>query len=291
MKIVIEFEEIDIKHRSKYEEFLKASGIVSSEYTFLGLWAWKESEKAEIFFDESICWIKNRRGILSPICDPEQDWAKVISKYFPEGVEFNVVPEELTYKLSSLTGANIKELRTEWEYVYPVKDLIELKGGAYSQKRAHIKVFEENYNSTYASLLEEDFDELIKFQNEWLERHKDDEALSVLIEENKAIEKALENWNDFPLFGACIRVDGHIVAYSVAEELNNETIDIRFEKAFSEYEGVYQFLNKTFLSKQAKGYVWVNREEDMGDEGLRKAKSSYHPARYEKKYLVSIPPQ
>ena len=286
---MIEFEEIDIKHRSKYEEYLKTSGIVSCEYSFLGLWAWKECEKAEVFFDESICWVKNRRGILSPICCPEQDWERIISKYFPEGVELNDVPEELTLKLSSLTGVEVKELRTEWEYVYPVKDLIELKGGAYSQKRAHIKVFEEKYNSTYASLLEEDFSELIKFQSEWLERHKNDAAYTALDEENKAIIKSLEYWNDFPLFGACVRVGGRVIAYTIAEELNDETIDIRFEKAFSEFEGIYQYLNKTFLSRQARDYIWVNREEDVGDEGLRKAKTSYHPTRFEKKFWVNIP--
>ena len=137
--------------------------------------------------------------------------------------------------------------------------------------------------------MEEDFKELLMFQNEWLERNKGRIAASVLYDENKAIMSVLENWNEFPLFGACIRINGRFAAYTIAEELNHETIDIRFEKAFSEYEGIYQYLNKTFLTRQAKNYIWVNREEDMGDEGLRKAKSSYHPARYEKKYLVSIP--
>ena len=291
MGIVIEFEEIGIKHRCKYEESLKASGLVSSEYSFFGLWGWREPERTEIFFDEKICWLKNRRGVLSPICSPEQDWAKIISNYFPEGIELIDVPEYLAFKLGSLPSAHIKELRSEWEYVYPVKDLIDLKGIAYSQKRAHIKVFEKKYKYEYTPLLREDFDELIKFQSEWIERHKGDRAPSVLYEENIAIMNALENWNDFPFFGTCIRIDGHIAAYTIAEELGEEIVDIRFEKAFSEYKGIYQFLNKTFLSRQAKNYIWVNREEDMGDDGLRKAKLSYHPVNYEKKYIVNIPHQ
>lgn len=286
---MFEFEEIDLKHRKKYEEFLKASGIVSSEYSFFGLWGWRESERAKIFFEDNICWLKNRRGILSPVCKPEQDWEAVLMKYFPEGIVLNNVPEGLAFTLSSLAGVKIKELRSEWEYIYPIKDLIELKGRIFSQKRAHIKVFEAKYKCEYVSLLEEDFDELIKFQSEWIERHKGGIDPSVLEEENKAIMNALENWNDFPLFGACLRIDGRIAAYAIAEELNDETIDIRFEKAFLKYEGIYQFLNKIFLSRQAKSYIWVNREEDMGNEGLRKAKLSYHPTRYEKKYLVNIP--
>jgi hypothetical protein len=285
---VIEFEDIDIVHRAKYEELLKESGIVSSEYSFMGLWAWREPENTRIFFNENICWLKNRRGVLSPICSPEQDWERILSNYFSQGIELYDVPECLTNKLSSLRDVQITELRSEWEYIYPIKDLVELKGRAYSQKRGHIKVFSEKYNSTYEPLLEEDFSELREFQNNWIECYKNKIHSSVLDEENIAIMNVLDNWNDFPLFGAIIRVEGRIAAYTIAEELNDETIDIRFEKAFSEYEGVYQFLNKTFLSRQAKEYVWVNREEDMGDEGLRKAKSSYHPTRFEKKYLVRL---
>jgi len=288
---MLKFEKIDIKHRIKYEEFLNSSGIVSSEYSFLGLWAWKESEGAEIFFDENICWLRNRSGILSPVCNPGQDWGNIIPKYFPGGIELTDVPERLAFELNASRGAEIKEIRSQWEYVYNVKDLIELKGRAYSQKRAHVKIFEGKYKNAYFPLLEEDFDELIKFQKEWLIRQKGRIASSILDEENKAIMCVLENWDDFPLFGACIKIEGRIVAYTIAEELSYETIDIRFEKAFPEYEGIYQFLNKTFLSRQAKNYIWVNREEDMGDEGLRKAKSSYHPARFEKKYLVNIPPR
>ena len=285
------FEKIELKHRNDYEDLLKASGIVSSKYSFFGLWGWKESEKTEIFFDENICWLKNRRGMLSPVCKPEQDWEKIISKYFPGGIELNDVSESLISKLSSLTGVKTAEQRSEWEYVYFIKDLIELKGRTYSQKRAHVRVFEEKYNFVYNPLLNEDFVELVKFQSEWLDRHKNGKIISVLEEENKAIMNALENWNNFPFFGAYIIIDDRIAAYTIAEELNDETIDIRFEKAFSEYEGIYQFLNKAFLSRQGKNYIWVNREEDMGDDGLRKAKSSYRQIRYEKKYMVSIPPQ
>ena len=289
MGIVAEFEKIDIKHRNNYEELLKVSGLVSSEYSFFGLWGWKESEKTEVFFDENICWLKNRRGMLSPICNPEQEWERIISKYFPGGIELNDVSESLTSILSSLTGVQTIEQRSEWEYVYYIKDLIELKGRAYSQKRAHVKVFEEKHDYVYTPLLKEDFGELIKFQTEWLDRHKNGIIPSVLVEENKAIMNALENWNNFPFFGAYITINDRIAAYTIAEELNDETIDIRFEKAFSEYDGIYQFLNKTFLSRQGKNYIWVNREEDMGDDGLHKAKSSYHPIRFEKKYMVNIP--
>ena len=67
MEIVAGFEKIDTRHRDKYEKFLTESGIVSSEYSFFALWGWREPERTEIFLHENICWLKNRRGILSPV--------------------------------------------------------------------------------------------------------------------------------------------------------------------------------------------------------------------------------
>jgi hypothetical protein len=76
------------------------------------------------------------------------------------------------------------------------------------------------------------------------------------------------------------------VAYTIAEELSADTLDIRFEKADNDYVGVYQALNRLFLERQGARYAWVNREEDMGSAGLRKAKTSYHPLRFLKKYYL-----
>ena len=83
-------------------------------------------------------------------------------------------------------------------------------------------------------------------------------------------------------------MEDEIVAYTIAEELDAQTLDIRFEKALGEYTGSYQAINQLFLKNQGTSYTWVNREEDMGEPGLRNAKLSYNPVRMLEKYRVTL---
>ena len=164
--------------------------------------------------------------------------------------------------------------------------LVALKGGKYVHKRAHVRSFLETYRWEYVPLLPEDFPELLAFQAEWC-RRRDADNNPMLRAEDRAIRRALEAWEDLPLTGAMLRVDGIAVACTIAEELSPDTIDIRFEKAFGdEYTGIYQALNCLFLERQGRSYRQVNREEDMGSPGLRDAKLSYHPDSFIKKYRI-----
>lgn len=114
-----------------------------------------------------------------------------------------------------------------------------------------------------------------------------DEAES-LKDEDKAIQNALEKWDEFKFLGGMLKVDGSIVAYTIAEELDSENLDVRFEKAIPEYAGSYQAINYMFLKEQGSGYTWANREEDMGELGLREAKLSYNPAFMLEKFQMEI---
>jgi len=84
-------------------------------------------------------------------------------------------------------------------------------------------------------------------------------------------------------------VDGAMVAYTVAEKLTEDSMVIHFEKGDTQYKGVYQAINQMFLAHSASQYKFVNREQDLNDEGLRKAKLSYHPVEFVFKYRVTLP--
>jgi hypothetical protein len=86
------------------------------------------------------------------------------------------------------------------------------------------------------------------------------------------------------LTGGAIRVQGKVVAYTVAEPVSDDSIVIHFEKGNTAYKGVYQAINQMFLEAQAAEFEYVNREQDLGEEGLRKAKLSYNPAFMLKKF-------
>ena len=107
-----------------------------------------------------------------------------------------------------------------------------------------------------------------------------------LCDEYRAIREVLDNFWALSAFGAAIRADGTIQAYTIGEALNPSTAVIHFEKAMSSITGLYQFVNQAFCRNYLKRFEYVNREQDLGIPGLRKAKMSYHPDRMVEKYTV-----
>ena len=125
-------------------------------------------------------------------------------------------------------------------------------------------------------------------QEDWC-TWRDCESSAVLSAENKAISKMLQDWESLKgTLGGAIIVDGKMAAYTVAEALTPDTLVIHFEKGDTQYKGIYQAINQMFLAHAADHYKWVNREQDLNDEGLRKAKLSYNPADFLRKYRVTL---
>jgi hypothetical protein len=110
----------------------------------------------------------------------------------------------------------------------------------------------------------------------------------MLAAESRCIKRVLEAWGDlFGIKGAIISVDDRPAAFTVAEVFREDALLIHFEKGLHEYSGIYQAINQMFLEHN-RTYSLVNREQDLGDEGLRQAKLSYNPAGFVRKYRVRI---
>jgi hypothetical protein len=133
-------------------------------------------------------------------------------------------------------------------------------------------------------------DQALALQDDWC-TWRDCEDSEVLSAENRAIQRVFVNWKHFPeLLGGAITVEGLIVAYTIAEPLDEETVVIHFEKGCPAHKGIYQAINQMFLESLQNRFRYVNREQDLGDPGLRKAKLSYHPVAFNKKFRVVIAP-
>ena len=118
---------------------------------------------------------------------------------------------------------------------------------------------------------------------------RDCESLDTLAAENRSIQRVLTGWETLTgLSGGTLIVEDQMVAYTVAEQVSEDTILIHFEKANQDFKGAYQAINQQFLLNTGDKYHFVNREQDLGDQGLRKAKLSYHPADFLKKYHAVI---
>ncbi|MDH3885338.1 MAG: phosphatidylglycerol lysyltransferase domain-containing protein, partial [Desulfobacterales bacterium] len=141
---------------------------------------------------------------------------------------------------------------------------------------------------TYLLFGPEMVDQAMAMQTDWC-TWRDCESSDILSSENRAIFKILKEWRQLAgLLGGALMVDGSMVAYTVAEALTRDILLIHFEKGDTAYKGSYQAINQKFLANSASQYTFVNREQDLDDEGLRKAKLSYHPVDYLRKYRVTM---
>ena len=297
---MLPFRPMTWEDRENYTDHYRRCPVHYAEYSFFGLWGWNETVPIDLAWEDGLCWVRSR-GPLPGICAPVGSWEtipwdEVLSKHFLPGDTLFDVPEDLIacFPQNLLRRLSIEEDRDQWEYVHSVQELISLKGSKYAHKRNRVRAFLSSYEYDweYLPMLPEDFPAVLEFQEKWRARREaeDNDAAETasLYDEDHAVRTALERWEDFPFLGGVLKVEGEIIGYTIAEELDAQTLDIRFEKAVNSYHGSYQALNQLFLQNQGSGYAWVNREEDMGEPGLRAAKLSYNPVRMLKKYRVRL---
>ncbi|MBO5461013.1 MAG: DUF2156 domain-containing protein [Ruminococcus sp.] len=163
------------------------------------------------------------------------------------------------------------------DYVYEREKLDTLAGSKLAAKRNHINKFNKLYdNWSYEELTDENVEECFQMALRW----RTENACEEHEEKRREICVTLNSlrlYKELGLTGGVLRVDGEVVAFTLGEQLSADTFVVHIEKALSAYEGAYQVINQQFVKHACTGYMYVNREEDTGSEGLRKAKLSYKP--------------
>ncbi|MBQ7264130.1 MAG: DUF2156 domain-containing protein [Synergistaceae bacterium] len=294
---MLSFKLLTKEDKDAYTERYRRCPVHMAEYSFFGLWGWKDTVPIDVAFDGDLCWLRSKGpmpGIFGPVGDwSGVDWEETMGRHFAPGDVIYDVPKEAVdlFPDGLKRKMRLTEERDQWEYVYSVQELIALKGSKYAHKRNRVRAFLSNYDWEYLPMLPDDFPAVLDLQERW-RAHREatmtEEEVVSLHHEELFIRAALEAWDDFPFLGGILKADDELVAYTIAEELDERTLDIRFEKAMGDYAGSYQAINQLFLKEQGAGYEWVDREEDMGEPGLRAAKMSYCPVRMLEKYRVEI---
>lgn len=190
---------------------------------------------------------------------------------------YGVMPE-LKEMLEHFSPGGFEYLLSEehFDYVYRRRDLAELKGKDYQPKRNHVNKFRKSYNYEYTQLTDSIVPHCQEMYNLWCEEHNCDEDES-LDYEREAVNFALKHFRALDLQGGAIWVEGEIVAFTYGSAINHDTFDVLVEKADTNYNGAYNIINQEFALHLPERFVYLNREEDLGLEGLRKAKQSYRP--------------
>ena len=168
------------------------------------------------------------------------------------------------------------------DYIYTRDKLINLSGKKLQSKRNHINKFKSLYPQyTYRPLTEDLIPQCLELEKQWRKVSKDDtdeqdldESLSI---ELRSMTRAFHRWDRLGLTGGTIWVDDKLVAFTFGCPINQTTFDVCVEKADVNYEGSFSIINQEFVKHLPEQYCYINREEDMGNEGLRRAKLSYHP--------------
>src|SRR5574344_232898 len=181
-----------------------------------------------------------------------------------------------------------QKYRNSFDYVYNASDLLTLKGKKYQSKRNFISRFKRAQNWAYEEITEANIDECAAMNMEWCKKYGCSHNPS-LFAEGCSVKMAIRNFKQLGLKGGLLRLDGKIVAFTLGEMANSNTFLVHIEKAFADIVGAYPTINYEFLQHNSQlGFAYVNREDDAGDEGLRKAKTDYHPFKMIEKTIVTL---
>jgi hypothetical protein len=177
--------------------------------------------------------------------------------------------------------------RPNYDYVYLTKDLIELAGRSYHSKKNHLNYFHEHYAYEYGPLTSAMTDEAMVFLREFNERKEvSDYERELLRMEEAAMEDVLNNLERVGYLTGSIRIGGKLEALCIGGTLGRKAVTVHVEKANTQYRGSYQAINNEFCIHMASNVKYINREEDMGIPGLRKAKFSYRPVKLVESYIA-----
>jgi len=288
----MEFHPINLEKQSEYLRYLSESTIITSDYSFLNLWGWVEEYGLCWAWSDDLVWIKQtipEECNWAPVGEWEKiSWDRCFDMPTQRSAPFTRIPEKLLNLWKDDTGIPmiVEETRGQWDYLYSVTDLIALKGNRFHKKKNLLNQFKKKYDYEYVTFTAEMVDMALGMQENWC-TWRDCESSEGLAAENRVISRILHNWENLhSITGGAIIIDGGMVAYTIAEALTTETLVIHFEKGHPDYRGVYQAINQMFLDNLSRKLKIVNREQDLGDEGLRKAKLSYNPIDFNKKYRV-----
>ncbi len=278
----IEKDKIDL-----YREYYNDDNAIGCEFNFVSGYLWNEEYQLRVaFYDDTLIkayfrpdgrvWGycmprgKNVKGAVEAVFDDASKRGQDVSFAYmslSEKEELETLfPNRFTFKREP----------DNQDYIYLSRDLATLEGKKYHAKRSHISKFYRTYSDSvcFKTLVEDNIDDAKRVMNLWCEENGINPAA---LGEYKVFLRACTDFSALKMQGAVLYVEKNPVAVTMGSEISAGCFDVMFEKALREYDGVYAVINNEF-AKTLTRYKYINREEDMGLEGLRKSKLSYHPA-------------
>lgn len=296
----LQFKSIDIDHIPELLPFYTMRQNKTCDSVFLESYIWKEyyNVKYAIWEGKALLWLMETNGkcfSAMPLCREEDlpDAFKAIERYFNEELGYPLVinlADEYAVRCLNLPEDKylIEEQVDSRDYLYDGEAMRTLGGKKLHKKKNRINAFKRNYEGRfeYRRLCCSDIQEIWRFLDRWRQQ-KGEDAEEHLDYEVRGIHDILKNCSELFVRMGGVFIDGELEAFTIGSynPVENMAV-IHIEKANPEFNGLYQYINQQFLLEEFPDVTWVNREDDMGIDGLKEAKMSYAPADFARKYLV-----
>lgn len=294
---MLEFKDLEIEDKQIFESYMSGHGYRHSEASFSNLFIWKYAWNIQWAQDGEALYMKMGSESYRPFLLPPylKDWSKSCRPHMQKAEEYMMdaygsfyvkcaIPE-MVQKIVQDCGSRYRFAydACNSEYVYNAGDLIRLDGKKYHAKRNHINNFLKNHTFEFFDYTPDLLEECMQIHNSWMEEHRDSTQQEVA-DELLATSRALMYFEQLNFVGCVIKADGVPAAFSMGERIRPDTAIIHIEKACCGFDGIYQIINREFAARSFADVTYINRAEDMGLEGLKRAKLSYYPAFMLKRY-------
>lgn len=291
------FEPLALSHQGLVDEYFRRFPPQISEFTFTNLFIWRRHYQFRIAVLHGLLTLLAQTPGATPFLFPPvgqgdlRAWAQtVFETLLAAGHRPRIgrLPAAAAGELASLPGAELVLDRDNSDYVYLTTNLILLSGNRYHSQKNHVNRLKKTGDWEYLALTPELVNECLNLQEAWCRLRQCEESPSLLNEE-QAIVEAFKHIDLLPYRGGVLRSRGQVEAFTIGERLNPDTVVIHIEKANPEIPGLYALINQQFLERDWSPVRYVNREQDLGEPGLRKAKESYHPDHLVEKFILFSP--
>ena len=286
---MINFQPVTIDDRSTIQAFFDKSRYRNCDFSFSNIFNWSHYYNTTFAVHSGFLFFHfhprgGNSGYLFPLGEGnlqiaieimDEDAKERKNDFFIYGVTNEMFQEiEILFPEKFLFTRS----RSWYEYLYSSEDLIHLIGKKFQAKRNHINKFKRTYEWEYLPITRKIIPDCLALYDHWCKENGGCNSEESLIEERIATQKAFENYEKLGLTGGALRVNGKIQAYSYGQPLTKDTFGVHAEKSLYEIDGGFTMINQQFAEHNCAGYTYINREEDLGIESLRKAKMSYQPA-------------
>ncbi len=297
---MIDFRPITLADKATIESYTLRSEVRNCDLSFANMFCWQRSYDSSWAEVDGFLVIRfridggDKLGYMQPI---GRDGSLGFARIIPElARDAHFCGDRL--RVIGVTREGGESLQSEYssafalysdpnfeDYIYERESLRTLTGKRLQPKRNHINQFERRYpDYEYRPLTSEYFAEALALDCRWRKSHGD--PCSDTIPERNAMLRAFDHFEELGLRGGALFVEGRMIAFTYGSQINHDTFCTHVEKGEAEYMGCYAVINKLFAESLPEGFRYINREEDLGIEGLRRAKASYYPSIMQEKYTA-----